>query len=642
MATDKGRVEVKVATDVEMSEVDALEKRLAQIKRNKIQLMIDAKTEQIEQARERIDYLKKTIAGLEAVPPHLGITIDDEQVEKLKSELASLEGKTAQLQLDVEKGELEQAKSEINELDGKEINLQLATANIMAGLQTVKQSVGELKQNMDEVAQAGMQSEQNKAFLEMNLGAEKARDTYQQISDIVASMPGDDNTMRSVLSTAQALGNNLKPDEMKSASATMADYMSASATMGKMATESQQDIMKYLLDGNTAELERGSIVSSQVDKLKEADTFMERQQAMQQVLNELGYGGLSQQDTMLNKQAEWEGMIYNSQDALSSMWLNAEKGAMDYVLQLNDASNGMVGIGIVAGQMVGGPMFDAITGIGQMAVAYNALKEAKVVQTIANWGLTISEWAVASPMLIIVALIAVIIGLLILLYMNSEEVRNAIDSLGQSLLDLGSYIVDSVIGAFNYIDQVLTDSLNSFNNWGNNLINTIVNTARNAVNGFTSWIGGMYNALVNELNNMLSAVGNWASQLWNRFKNAGINAVKSFLAGLGIASPGTMQRTLIWEIQSMGERVPEESRGLIKNIGSLGSDVVDEFGSPSLDMSYSLNNTLSSNAGNNTGAFRDINITVEGDVDSEDRIQQIVDAVTRSLAFENTTAGRSV
>ena len=32
---------------------------------------------------------------------------------------------------------------------------------------------------------------------------------------------------------------------MKAATATMADYMQGSATMGKQALESQQDIMKY-------------------------------------------------------------------------------------------------------------------------------------------------------------------------------------------------------------------------------------------------------------------------------------------------------------------------------------------------------------------------------------------------------------
>ncbi|MBP5699426.1 MAG: hypothetical protein J6W71_01065, partial [Methanobrevibacter sp.] len=289
--------------------------------------------------------------------------VDDEQVKELEDLLNSLADKVVGFEVAVDDDGLDAAGEKEESLNGSaefvidvdDAAVQQAMTNLSDGVGKAKQGVLDLKNALQEVEQAGMQSEQNKAFLEMNLGADEAKQTWKDISDIVASMPGDDNTMRSVLSTAQALGNDLNPSEMEAATKTMADYMAGSATMGKMATESQQDIMKYLLDGNTAELERGSIVSSQVDKLKDATTFQERQVAMQEVLNELGYGGISTQDTMLNKQAEWEGMLYNSQDALSSMWLGAEKGAMDYVLQLNDATNGLVGMGIVAGSVAGGP-----------------------------------------------------------------------------------------------------------------------------------------------------------------------------------------------------------------------------------------------------------------------------------------------
>lgn len=313
--------------------------------------------------------------------------VDDEQVKALENLLDSLADKVVGFEVAVDDDGLDAAGGKEEGLNGSaefvidvdESAVQQAMQNLSDGVGKTKQGVIDLKNAIQEVEQAGMQSEQNKAFLTMNLGAEEAAKQYQRISDIVARMPGDDNTMRSVLSTAQALGNNLNPAEMEAATKTMADYMAGSATMGKMATESQQDIMKYLLDGNTAELERGSIVSSQVDKLKEANTFMERQAAMQQVLNDLGYGGIATQDTMLNKQAEWEGMLYNSQDALSSMWLGAEKGAMDYILKLNDATGGLVGMGIVAGTVAGGPIIDIISGLGQMATGMNAIKDIGIV-----------------------------------------------------------------------------------------------------------------------------------------------------------------------------------------------------------------------------------------------------------------------
>ena len=195
--------------------------------------------------------------------------VEDSDVKKLDDLLDELLAKKKQMQeegtwgFNVESSqvgrEISKIKQQLEEVDDEPIkpefddsSVQLGIQNISDGFSRAKQGVLELKDAIKEVEQAGMQSEQNKAFLEMNLGPDKAKQTYQDISDIVASMPGDDNTMRSVLSTAQALGNDLNPSEMEAATKTMADYMAGSATMGKMATESQQDIMKYLLDGNTA------------------------------------------------------------------------------------------------------------------------------------------------------------------------------------------------------------------------------------------------------------------------------------------------------------------------------------------------------------------------------------------------------
>lgn len=398
MASSNKKVTLDVAIQTQEEKLDKLDKELEDIKRKstelsnkKIQMRIEADTNKLKDVDAQIKSVESELKQLKGKAE-----VDDSAVKSLQGKLDSLRNErisiqadidqsqlqidrnNIQMRVDVEKSQLEHAKAEADAMDGQEINmsLNLAMENFAQGISTCKQGVSELYDNIKQVEQAGIQSEQNLSFLSMNLGAEKARDTFKEISDIVASMPGDDNTMRSVLSTAQALGNNLNPQEMRDAAATMADYMAGSATMGKMAVESQQDIMKYLLDGNTAELERGSIVSAYVDKLKDANTFQERQKAMQEVLNQLGYGGISQMDTMLNKQAEWEGMMYNSKDALSSMWLGAEKGAMDYILKLNDASNGLVGMGIVAAQMVGGPLVDIMTGLGQIGTGFRALKDA--------------------------------------------------------------------------------------------------------------------------------------------------------------------------------------------------------------------------------------------------------------------------
>ena len=376
MARDE--VRIKVRPEKVGNEPESLEEKLSRIKNTKLQLEIATKKGQLEEIDSKIEELQMDLE----VAHTFGV--DDSQVDELLAEIAQLSEEKANLEVAVEDAELLAAKELEDSLNGEadfKVNVLQEIANssdfmnVGQGFTQTRQGINDLVSGLGEVQKAGMQSEQNLGFLAKNLpgGMAEAKQQMQDINNIVASMPGDDNTMRSVLSTAQALGNNLNPDEMRAATGTMADYMQGSATMGKQALESQQDIMKYLLDGNTAELERGSIVSSQVDKLKEATTFQERQAAMQEVLNELGYGGIANLDTTINKQAEWEGMMYNAQDALSSMWLPLEQGAMDYFIKLDEGTGHLLSMGLVGAQVAAGPLIDIFLGLGQIGTGLDGV-----------------------------------------------------------------------------------------------------------------------------------------------------------------------------------------------------------------------------------------------------------------------------
>lgn len=652
MASNNKKVTLDVAIQTQEEKLDKLDKELENIKQKttdlsnkKLQLKIEADTNKLKDVDAQIKKVESELKQLKGKAD-----VDDSEVQGLQSKLQSLQNQKisiqadidkSQLQIDqkkiemqvaVEKSQLEKARAEADAMDGQEIHmaLELAMQNFSQGIASCKQGVQDLYDNIKQVEQAGIQSEQNLAFLSLNMGAEKARDTFKEISDIVATMPGDDNTMRSVLSTAQALGNNLNTQEMKDAAATMADYMAGSATMGKMAVESQQDIMKYLLDGNTAELERGSIVSAYVDKLKDAKTFQERQKAMQEVLNQLGYGGISQMDTMLNKQAEWEGMMYNSKDALSSMWLNAEKGAMDYILKLNEASNGLVGMGIVAGQMVLGPLTDIMTGLGQVGVGVKTLKEAADLAGIGNKlsnvkdkltgvkdairdvdlsgkfsnlksGLTsiatsaanaarsigstlknalvaagnaaksavvwlartskellvsaanamksaaawlwdnavkaastavtklaaAAQWLLniamsANPIVLVTLAIVALIAILGYLYFNNEQVRAAVDGLGQTLMGIGQTIYGYLVGAIEWLGGAWQNTVNFFTN-GANAINGAFEAVSQAVQGTAQWIWDSLIAAFEYLN------GCWQNTV--AFFTGGGQAIQDALGG---------------------------------------------------------------------------------------------------------------
>ena len=534
--------------------------------------------------------------------------VDDEQVKALEELLNSLADKVVGFEVAVDDDGLDAAGEKEEGLNGSaefvidvdDAAVQQAMQNLSDGVGKTKQGVIDLKNAIQEVEQAGMQSEQNKAFLEMNLGAEEAAKQYQRISDIVASMPGDDNTMRSVLSTAQALGTNLKPEEMEAATKTMADYMAGSATMGKMATESQQDIMKYLLDGNTAELERGSIVSSQVDKLKQATTFQERQAAMQQVLNDLGYGGIATQDTMLNKQAEWEGMLYNSQDALSSMWLGAEKGAMDYILQLNDATGGLVGMGIVAGSVAGGPIIDTISGLGQMATGMKAiqslgfitwLRELEIMTKLSAAGeglLSAAQWALdaamsANPIVLVVLALIALAAALIWAYQNVDWFRAMVDNAWQSIVTFaqqiysfisgalsglmsaiaaaGAWLVGRVSASFSAIWSIISAAMNLWNqatakaraiaNMIGNAFSGIQGLLQSAFNGVTHTITAPFMNAYNTLKPIIDNIKNAYNMLMGIGGSAGITTGSAGISMGGVNSIGSANSTLINNISNV-------------------------------------------------------------------------------------------
>lgn len=319
-----------------------------------------------------------------------------------------------------------------------------------------------------------------------------------------------------------------------------------------------------------------------------------------------------------------------------------------------------------------------------------------VATTVANWGATASQWALnvamsMNPITIVVLAILGLIAVLGYLYFNNEQVRGAIDGLGQSLMQIGQIIYTAVVGAFDWLMATLQNVWNyiitlggllpanvnitgnqildtiirvltfiatlpvqlamifinmiaSVLGFGNNFVQNMLRAGINAVTNFANQIRQLPSKLSTELNNMLSLVGQWASTLPQKFWDAGVQAVQNFLNALGIHSPGTMQTMLLWEISEMGNRIPSESRNLLGNIGKLGTDIVDEFGNPSLeyDINGTANTSINTNDSNGS-AGNTINLTIEvGSVDNESRVQEIVDAVRRELSWNNTTAGRTI
>ena len=619
------KVDVKVVADVNDSKVEALEKKLDALKKERLRTKIEADTQELESVQQKIEKVKSELKNLEGKAD-----VDASEVDALKDELASLENKALDLEVKVKTGELEAAKQLEKDLNGSaEFSVDVDTSSLSdiknmegfqtlsEGISTARQGISGLVDGINEVQQAGMQSEQNLAFLTMNMGAEKARATLQDINNIVASMPGDDNTMRSILSTAQALNKGaLSADEMRVATGAMADYLSGSAANGKLMAEAENDLKDYLLTGNTACLERDSIYKSQIDKLKDKNTFQERANALDEAAAELGYKGLSQQDTMINKQAEWEGMIYNSQDALSSMWLGAEQGAMDYILQLNDASDGLLGMGLVATEMAAGPLIDVFTGIGQIGMGASALKDGiqwfkelesaqKAYQVITE-ALIPVQYAEGTAgwfsigWIAVAILLGVALGLaFIYLYQHSEQFRNAVNWLGNSLKWLAQQILtrfSDAIRQFGELVQGIPRAIQACLDWAYNVImsHPVVQAA--------IWLG--------------QAIANGFSAL-----------------GLGQHSPGKIVKAITQEMTWSEEELRNST--LPRASARLGERVSDSFTS---DLNSVNKNFVNGSTGGQVNNFYFQDVVV----DNDDRMKKIMDYISRELRWNNVTAGRTV
>ena len=325
---------------------------------------------------------------------------------------------------------------------------------------------------------------------------------------------------------------------------------------------------------------------------------------------------------------------------------------------------------------------------------FKLLAQSERVAAAAQWLLNLAMSA--NPIMLVVIAIIALIAILAYLYFNNEQVRESINNLGQSLLSLGQWIYNGVIGALETVKNALigfiqyiigfgvnllvnigltiTNIINriiGFLVWwytlpskiaitfiniiaralgfGSNFVQRITSAGSRAVNNFLSYIRQLPGKLAGELNNMLSIVGRWAATLPQKFWDAGVNAVKNFLNALGIHSPGTMQRMLLWEVSEMGNQVPAKASKLLTNINRLGKDIVDEFGNPRLD--YDINDELGNVSltgvydNNAYGGFgnQTINLNLEiGSVDNEKRVQEIVDVIRKELSWDNKTAGRTV
>ena len=501
--------------------------------------------------------------------------VEDSDVKKLDDLLDELLAKKKQMQeegtwgFNVESSqvgrEISKIKKQLEEVDDEPITPKFDNSAAQLGIQNIKDGFQSLKQGASEVgtvlndalASAGKQ-ETNKAFLEQALGDPKtAEQKIQDINSIVQNLPGDDSVMQGLLGQAVAKDASLTTEELTKMGGAAADYFAAMKNYGKSSSEAFQDMNNYLMTGNTAEIERSPILANHIDKLKEGTTVQERSALLQQALNEEHWGGISAQDTYNNKLETFNGMLERGQYTLGGMFQEGAKGAMDFALQLDEDTHGLVGMGLAAASFAS-PLTDMVMGMGQMATGMKAikdigivsyLKELSIVSKLSAIGqavlsaattaygivvgvltgeITLAEAATMAwnavmamnPIILVVIALIALAAALIWAYQNVDWFREMVDNawasiqvwgqqiysfiagaltgLKNAIMAAWNFIVNSITNAFNNIRNIIFTGINYWN-LATAKAQEIANGIRNAFNGIKGQVQSAFNGVSNAI-----------------------------------------------------------------------------------------------------------------------------------------------
>ena len=397
------KVEIEIDVDVNNEEaINKLKGQLDDLEDDAEDVTVDVETKKAKQRLEELLQIKKQMQE----EGTWGFNVESSQVGR---EIAQL------------KKQLEEVDDEPIKPQFDDSSAQLGIQNIKEGFQSLKQGASEVGQVLTDALESAGKQETNFQFLKGALNNDEAlaQEKMNDIKKIVQRLPGDDTAVQGLLSQAIAKDADLTKDSLADIGTAYADYASAMSFYGKSGIEAQQDMTNYILAGNTAELERSPILSSHIDKLKEANTIQERSEALQEALNEEHWGGMSAQDTFNNKLETFNGMLERGKYNLGGMFQEGAKGVMDFAIHLDDATGGLVGMGIAAVGFAS-PLSDMVLGVGQMSTGLKAIKDAGAVTALAEMlpfivadeeaflGLALAEDFALWPIIAIIAAIALL------------------------------------------------------------------------------------------------------------------------------------------------------------------------------------------------------------------------------------------
>ena len=608
--------QVKIKVAVEDGEVKSLEKLVDKISKDKIPIQTD--TDEARAKLEELIALKKQMQE----EGTWGFNTESSQIGRQISQL---------------KQQLEEVDDEPIKPTFDDSGVQLGIQNIKDGFSAIKQSASEIKDVMSDALESAGKQETNKAFLEQALGdPDKAKSKLQEINGIVQQLPGDDSVMQGLLGSAVAKDASLTTDELTKMGSAASDYFAAMKNYGKSSSEAFQDMNNYLMTGNTAEIERSPILANHIDKLKQATTIQERSALLQEALNEEHWGGISAQDTYNNKLETFEGMLERGRYNLGGMFQEGAKGGMDFLLKLDESTNGIVGMGLAAAGFAS-PLTDMVMGLGQMATGMQAitslglvsyLRELSIVTKLsaaADWLLSAAQGVLnavmdANPVVLIVLALVALAAALIWAYQNVDWFRAMVDNAWASIQVWGQQLYTFISGAL----AALMPAISAVGSWIIGNISSTFSTIWSIISGAM----GLWNQASAKAREIANAIGQAFSGVKGTIQSA-FNGVTNAITQPFMSAYNTVKPII------------DSIKWAVDNMGLLGSSgiSVGSVGSAGISMG-SVNGVGSANTNimNNTSIGGSPNITFNGIIE-ESAGEFIVRKINDEIYRQNVLRG---
>lgn len=601
------KVTVQVDTDVDDSKVKTLEQELNRIKQERLQLKIDANSAELKETEQRINGLKTFLENskLQNIP----LNINDEDIRKAEAELDALESKRLNLQMNVATDELAKAKSEEESLNGSaqfdiDVNdtaVQTAMTNLQQGINDVKAGFGEVASGFGEVMESAGRMEGTETFLSMNLGADEAKKKLSDIRSVTDALPGDDVVLQNLLSQAAIKQPGLVQKDFEQMGESAADYMAAMNNFGKSATETQQDLMNYILAGNTAEVALSPILANHIDDLKAANTPRERAVALQKALNEEHWGGVASQDTYNNKLQTFTDLIERGKINFGSMFLGVTEGAMDFIGSLDNATGGIIGMGAAFATEFGPGLFQGTQGLLSMGSSLSTMtKEGGILAGVMGklggaiggaGGITGALSGAGSALMTFATgpvgiAIAVIAALAIAIYEVGKafgwwsDIGSMFDAITTGLGEIWNSFMSNeyVIQIIGLIKQGLTDAWNAVVQFGSAIMTALTGSSGEfdilswAINGLQtvlSVVGPIVVTYIQLMMNNFRAIYTLGQMVWpylSAIISGAISAIRGVISGAMAIWTGLQSA---WRnLQSTASSVFGAINGIVNSAGS--------------------------------------------------------------------------